>query len=292
MEVVFQGAISKSWGIKDVLKAVCDVAGISWGVLRIANPDKGIDGKIFIRQSRHVVGAQCSSSAGYCDSYEALKLLLGSSEGNYAFLQIDESADADFEHSMFIAMEQILASAPELPASPCEIFDQRALLDAVFGEDKLNPFSVAVPEILQKSLDSTMLPQLSAVSDFAVSVAPAPAVEESAVSGSATHWDSVEPLFEIQDYGAVERFQSSSMIPNYVQTPDQLKISQSRLRALSVSRGPGYAWQRMVRNSSTLKWVAAALGFSLAFFVLLPQMKAGQTRQAHGILLGSRATLR
>lgn len=267
MDVIFEGALSKSWGMKDVLKAISDVPNVPVGVLRVSNPGRGIQGKILVSQAQHVVGAVCSGTQAESDPYEALRTLLEVQEGNFAFLDFAGEAPAEFDQSLFICIKRVLDVMPQLPAHASDMFDQRALLDRVFGEDCAPADATPV-----EAADSFAIPKPILRSRRASSRS----IKKSA-SAPITQWNIVEPLFNNPQANHTEHTECCSMIPEFVQTPDEQRSSMNRLRTLPGTSRPHLSWEQMLKQPQPIKWLLAALGLSMAICFVTPQMWGGHT---------------
>lgn len=236
MDVVFEGSLTKSWGIKDVLKTVMEEKDLPWSVLRISNSEKRIQGKILVANSNYIVGAFCTGSASDTDSYESLRTVLTLSEGVFALLALSESESKNFDHSLYISIDRILDTLGSLPSDSAELFDEKGLLDKVFGDDAeelsfeptkeryacmKNQVDSQAFRRFRKSIEKkTVLP----IADNST----APPVPGSMVELSPlAMWDTMEPLF---DNGSTTS-SSSPMIPGFVQADDQ-RASLGRLRTL------------------------------------------------------------
>src|SRR5438105_1733086 len=98
LDVVFEGALSKAWGMQDVLQAVVGVPNVPNGLLRVSCPERGIQGKISVSEASHIIGASTGLES---DAYDALRSMLCLHEGNFAFLDLACESQSDFGPSMF-----------------------------------------------------------------------------------------------------------------------------------------------------------------------------------------------
>ncbi|MBX9689483.1 MAG: DUF4388 domain-containing protein [Candidatus Obscuribacterales bacterium] len=272
VDVVFEGALSKSWGMKDVLKAILDIPNAPFGVLRVSSPNKGIQGRILIAESRHIVGAALSELE--LDAYDALRKMLAVTEGNFAFLDLSSHEQAEFDQSLFINIEALIEMMPQLPEHSSAIFDQKALLDKVFGQEAaiasvsvvaLETYPDKIPLEQARSLE---FPNVSARARGRRSPA---AVAAGSKSNTApiTQWNIVEPLFNNPQAMHAEST-SMNMIPDYVQTPEEQRSSMNRLRAMPESTNNSNSWERAVKDQTPLKWILSALGLSAFLCLLAP----------------------
>lgn len=262
MDLVFEGSLSKAWGIKDALGAVLTVPDLPYGVLRLSSPNKNIQGKVLISNGSHIVGAQ----ANFCDdAYEALRGLLSLEQGNFAFLDLSDES-IDFDQSLFISIEVVLRALPALPESASSLFDQGSLLDRVFGNQD--------PEQVLPSKDDPQTALLKGSGVFPANEitlhgrgpiqtksAPEPVVPEAPI----TKWNIVEPF---QGLSGGSKLSSGSMLPDFVQTPDEQRTSMLKLKAVSANEA---GWQSLVKNpQQPIRWILSALGFSLLICLLMP----------------------
>ena len=273
MDVVFEGALSKSWGMKDVLQAIRELPNVQLGMLRISCSSKAIQGKILFSPSRHILGASCSGEDAAEEAYEGLKALLQVKEGNFAFLDISDEAHSEIEQSLFIDIKRVLEYWPQLPEQSCELFDQSGLLDKVFGQScqtevqepqaSKSPLAIDIAPRNQKTRKTESVPVTKKVA--------APPI---------TQWNVVEALFENPQAAHTDHAEcpveggslSGTMIPNFVQTADEQRSSMNRLRALPESSVQPPPWQRLIKETPPVKWLLAALGLSVLVFMLAQQI--------------------
>ncbi|MBX9724949.1 MAG: hypothetical protein K2X81_26325 [Candidatus Obscuribacterales bacterium] len=287
VDVIFEGALSKSWGMKDVLKAVADVPNVPFGALRISCPSKNIQGKVLIADAKHVVAASCSDDK---DAYEALRTLLEVKDGNFAFLDLSAEDIADFDQSLFINIDRLIQAMPALPLSSSELFDENTLLDKVFGNDDA-----------ERSASPSQ-----AKSNFQFPLPPGVRARKSSnpkISNSApiTQWNVLEPLFRSPHATRVENTNhavapegnsnvsnGNSMIPDFVHTPDEQRSTISKLRQLPDSAAKASKIKATPGGSEPIKWLLAALGLSTMLICFaMPQVwnaskLANQTAQHTG----------
>ena len=260
MDVVFEGALSSSWGMKDVLKAVSDVPNVPSGVLRVSCPGQSLQGKIVISEARHIVDASCNGSSPF-HSYDALRVLLDVKEGNFAFLDLNQNEP---DPSLFIAIDKVLQRLPQLPGSSTELFDQQTLLDKVFGDEvdcsPIQPSPVKEPAFNMPVPRSWIRRPNS---EPTVERSPAPL----------TQWNILEPLFNSPDATHTEHIDCSPAEPPEVQAAqiDEQRSSMVRLRALPKANTE-FNLQRVVKGQGSLKWLLVALGLSLVAYLLAPQI--------------------
>ncbi len=261
MDLVFEGALSESWSMKDVLGSIAGACSHGLGLLRLASFESGIEGKILVFESAFIIGAQLIDS-DESDSYQALKTLLSLNSGNYAFMSLGAEQASEMEASLNISLRQLLHSFELLPQSSAELFDQKALLDIVFGSGKE---SSSKPALVEKP--GLRYPQparwTAASANYqaektASLVPPAPI----------TQWEILEPLFSQPSRRLIHSDKtagntSGSMIPDYVHMPDGERSSFTRLKSLSEPKvqeaGPGRSGKEA---QEPFKWLLSALGLS------------------------------
>ncbi len=293
MDVIFEGALSKSWGMKDVLKAVADVPNVPFGALRISCPSKNIQGKVLIADAKHVVAASCSDDI---DAYEALRTLLEVKDGNFALLDLSTEDLAEFDQSLFICIDRLIESMPALPHSSSELFDENTLLDKVFGSDACE--GSAAPSPTKNNFHFPLPPGVRARK---------PSNPKISNSAPITQWNVLEPLFRSPHATRVDNANhtvapesnskvsngsnannGSSMIPDFVQTPDEQRSTISKLRRLPESEAKASKIKASPSGSEPIKWLLAALGITTMLLCFaLPQVwnaskPATQTAQHTG----------
>lgn len=131
MDVVFEGAISRSWGMADVLRGIMGVENQPYGILRVSSPGSNVSGRLAIADSQFIVGATVSD--GTETGYHAVRRLLMAYDGNFAYLDTGGSKPQDFDQALYISIQKLSDMWPDLPADPADLFDEKSLLDKVFG---------------------------------------------------------------------------------------------------------------------------------------------------------------
>src|SRR5438128_758694 len=130
MDVIFEGALSRSWGMQDVLRAVMAVENQPFGILRISGAE-GVNGRLSVAEGKFIVSA--ATSDGSSSGYAAVRQLLAAGEGSFAFLDTGGQRPQDPGETLYIAIAKLLELMPGLPVDPAELFDEKSLLDRVFG---------------------------------------------------------------------------------------------------------------------------------------------------------------
>lgn len=133
MNVVFEGLLSKPWNTQDILRAISSLKEIRYGILRISVPEENIQGRIVFADEGHIVDASISGPTESRSAYESFRQLLSLSSGSYVFLDSGMTRPAEFTESLYIPVEKVIALLPALPENPSELFDEKSLLDKVFG---------------------------------------------------------------------------------------------------------------------------------------------------------------
>ncbi len=254
VDVVFEGSLSRSWGMADVLQSIVDVPNVQYGLLRISSPGDSFHGKILIAECSHIVAASSSDSIEGCDAYQAVRAMIELREGSFAFLDLSPEEFEELDRSLFISLHRILELYPALPESGNLMFDERALLDKIFGtEPGFAPprprFELPMP-IPKSRIRKPVMPVVPA--------APAAA--------PITQWNVVEPLFNNPhvthaDTAASTDFfvpEKSSMIPEYVHTPEEQRSTLNKLRALPAPKDQN--WQKVLKD--TTQTFLSALGLN------------------------------
>jgi len=119
--------------MKDVLLRIKGLPTPGLKILRINRQRDGLNGKIAIDGGKYVTAASIVDSLE--TGYPALRLLLSISDGNFALLNALPNDSIELQPNLHIGIDQLLHYMPHLPDSPAKLFDERALLDKVFGQD-------------------------------------------------------------------------------------------------------------------------------------------------------------
>ncbi len=133
MDLIFEGRLSDQIAMKDVLMRVQSEPTPGMKILRINRQRDGLNGKIAIDGGRYVTAASVVDSVE--TGYPALRLLLSVSDGNFALLNAKPGDSIELQPNLHIEIDMLLKTMPHLPDNPTKLFDERALLDKVFGQD-------------------------------------------------------------------------------------------------------------------------------------------------------------
>ncbi len=133
MDLIFEGRLSDQIAMKDVLLRVKSEPTPGMKILRINRQRDGLNGKIAIDAGKYVTAASVVDSVE--TGYTALRLLLSVSEGNFALLSAKAGDSIELQPNLHIEIDMLLKTMPHLPDNPAKLFDERALLDKVFGQD-------------------------------------------------------------------------------------------------------------------------------------------------------------
>ena len=265
MDIIFEGALSGTWGMKDVLQAVLDVPNVSDGVLRISCPAANIQGKIFIAEASHIVGASCTGCPP-AEAYESLRTLLEINEGSFVFADVSSQIHAEIDHSLFISISRILETLPHLPQSASELFDERTLLNKIFGEESLSvTWPPARPESKQYAID------ISAPDSCSGLIKPAAVTGTKQATAPIVQWNMLESLLPAPCSTHIDQpLSCQSLVHDYFATEDQQRSARMRLRALpDLSREPD--WTGLMKSQPPVRWLLAALGLSLVLCFITHQ---------------------
>lgn len=245
MDVIFEGSLSESWGIHDVLRTIIEVPNVPFGLLRVSSPEKNIQGKILVGDSTHIVGASCTGVPLSVDPYEAVRTMLELQEGNVAYLDLATDAIDGMDRSLFICISRVLEALPRLPENPTHMFDERTLLDKIFGPEEVSAMIKDHQQyILPMPIPKSTLRRSSA---FQKPLPPPPI----------SQWNVVESLFNSPDATHIDNQadsidccakSSNSMIADYVHTPEEQRSSMSKLRTLPEPKPTG--WQKVLKETS------------------------------------------
>lgn len=124
--------------MQDVLKAVMGVDNQPFGILRITSLSGHLSGRLAIARGSYIVGAVAADDLhpeGVASGYDAVRKLLLSSDGNFAFLDSAGKHPSDMDDSLYISIDRIVGLMPDLPEDASRLFDEKSLLDKVFGPD-------------------------------------------------------------------------------------------------------------------------------------------------------------
>lgn len=133
MDLIFEGRLSDQVAMKDVLLRIKALPAPGLKILRINRQRDGLNGKIAIDGGKYVTAASVIDS--FETGYSALRLLLSIDEGNFALLNAKPGDSIELQPNLHIEIDQLVKTMPHLPDSPAKLFDERALLDKVFGQD-------------------------------------------------------------------------------------------------------------------------------------------------------------
>lgn len=126
-------------------------------MLRIAGPSDRLSGRLAIARGRFIVGAQVGESNE--SGYDAVKVLLSATSGNFAFLDTGGVFPFSVDPPLHICVDRLLQLWPNLPESPVDLFDEKALLDEVFcGSGAEIALPVASPPVVAAPEQSTPQP--------------------------------------------------------------------------------------------------------------------------------------
>lgn len=253
MDVVFEGSLSRSWGMADVLQSIVDVPNVQFGLLRVSSPGDTFHGKILISECSHIVAASSSDSIEGSDAYQAVRTMLELREGSFAFLDLSVENLEELDRSLFISLNKVLELYPALPGNSDLMFDERSLLDKIFGTEP--GFASAQPRF-----ELPMPIPKNRVRKPVMPVAPPAA--------PITQWNVVEPLFNsplasnhadnASETGLFIPEKSSNMIPEFVQTPEEQRSTLNKLRALPEPKEQN--WQKVLKD--TTQTFLSALGLN------------------------------
>jgi hypothetical protein len=131
LEVIFEGDLGGDWSIKQVLASIASINNVHHGILRVASPEQSINGRLLVLSGRYIMGSRVSESNE--SGFEGARKLLSVSSGNFAYLDSSEQHPAELDQSLHISLQKLAEALPHLPENATDLFDERALLDEVFG---------------------------------------------------------------------------------------------------------------------------------------------------------------
>jgi hypothetical protein len=117
----------------ELLKAVAGTTPVRFGILRISASDGRLSGKLLVVNNSDIAGAQLADGSAH--GYPAARRLLAVAEGNYAFLDVGLKRPATFESELCLSINRTISSWPNLPEHASELFDEKSLLDKIFGSN-------------------------------------------------------------------------------------------------------------------------------------------------------------
>lgn len=119
-----------------MLKAVLGVDDQPFGILRISSPSAKVSGRLAIEDGAYIVGAMATSDVntdGVESGYGALRRLLAARDGNFAYLDVAGTHPRELDDTLHISIEKVCELLPDLPDDPSTLFDEKSLLDKIFG---------------------------------------------------------------------------------------------------------------------------------------------------------------
>jgi hypothetical protein len=139
--------------MQDVLKAVMGVDNQPFGILRISSSSSHLSGRLAIADGAYIVGATVTAVVNPEDvqtGYSAVRQLLSAKDGNFAFLDTAGNPPADMDGTLFLSIDRLVESMPQLPEDCSALFDEESLLDKIFGPDD-KPQGTGTLEITRKT---------------------------------------------------------------------------------------------------------------------------------------------
>jgi len=131
----------------ELLRAVAGTTRTQFGILRISSSDGTMSGKLLIVNNMDIAGAHMAD--GSEQGYAAARKLLSVLEGNFAFLDVGLKRPENFDHELCLSITRTISSWPNLPELPGELFDEKGLLDKIFGSTALSGFDMPAADAAQ-----------------------------------------------------------------------------------------------------------------------------------------------
>lgn len=131
MDLLLEGTFNTRQGIKELLQKVLEQQA-EYGILRISSPQANISGRLSLAGPGLIISAQMIDRPEL--GWQAARMLLSLPEGNYAFLATDYKQLPAPGCALHISIAALLDRWPLLPEDPANLFDEKTLLDAVFGD--------------------------------------------------------------------------------------------------------------------------------------------------------------
>lgn len=146
MDVIFEGRLSQEAGIREVLQQIFDQAHAGRTILRLTAL-KGDDfiGRILISDGRHIVAASIGENRIL--GYPALKAIMDRFDCSFALLRVSPNDNLDLGTTLNIDLQRIIMLLPNLPDSPAGLFDEKGLLDKLFGDFDDVPSGPSQPKL-------------------------------------------------------------------------------------------------------------------------------------------------
>lgn len=112
-DCVLSGVLKNGTTPREMLWSVLKERSVSFGVLRIVDTDRNIEGEIGIFQSTFVVGA--SIRGNHHTAYEALKVLLTAKNGSFKYLSLFDPLPSDLDNLERIRLTSLISIWPNFP---------------------------------------------------------------------------------------------------------------------------------------------------------------------------------
>lgn len=121
MDIIIEGKITADEGMSDVIQTVLDLKNPPNPILRISSSATDLNGRVAFSQGGYIVGGRVNNTdeAGY----DAIRKLLGVTEGNYAILDPGRAPVQDCNQTLFIKAERLLERLPDLPLTADQLLD-------------------------------------------------------------------------------------------------------------------------------------------------------------------------
>lgn len=262
MDVIFEGRLSEQASIKEVLQQVFDQAHPGRTILRLtAVRGDDFTGRILISNGRHVVAASIGENQVL--GYPALKGLLDRQDCSFALLKVSPNDNLDLGTTLNIDLMRIIMLLPDLPDSPAGLFDEKGLLDKLFGDfdeeppgpsqPKMGPPATIIQSASQKAAFDMLEPFLSG----GYPAADEDEEEDDEVSGDRDHGRNREPAKRVRDDRSRDRKHQGDesegsdhmdfsphqtpitpLSPVKIVTPQAMQENSSRLRQLAKPSKP------------------------------------------------------
>lgn len=149
LDTLFDGQLNKNLTVRELLKRILGLKQPGISFLRIANVDQTLDGRIFIMDSKLIIGATMNGAPQ--SGYAALEPLLKIEEGSFAFVAPSDTDSLTVDRSLNMEIKSLLHSYESARQEINTVFDQESLLDRVFNIAELvdavptQPQSIEIP---------------------------------------------------------------------------------------------------------------------------------------------------
>ena len=142
VDVIFEGRLSNTVGLKQVLKRIADNRIPGTLLLRVTVSEES-SGRMVISEGRYITAAALAPTNEV--GYQALRKLVQVNAGSFALLAVGKHDNMDIQANLYIELDKVIPLLPNLPPDESGLFEEKALLDKVFGQPPGMPKVVGAP---------------------------------------------------------------------------------------------------------------------------------------------------